>query len=578
MHKTGSVVQLTHAHEMNNVESRPLLLKECLAKLSINPNGWGPMEVPETFRSLPYQEFDRFERINKIADWTSMPCKDERRYTTGANRQAAVSNQAYAYQQEEEDSLFQVVDNARTPKPAVTRGTKLRMAQQVRTSLISERRNQSQVSNKAAKHRERDRHSQLRHLQKQFQLRQRYSNHFVPQMKARQPSVQIRADWKVIQEFDLHRLQKLKLPSIEPGEDISNERYGTLEYYDRSYDRLSSRNEILLQRVHRIFFTVTTTDDPVIEKLSKNKMYTVFGTDVIIATLMTCNRSVYSWDVVIHRVGQKLFFDKRLASDLDYPTVSETATEPPQEEGNAINSPANLAMEAMYINQNFSQQVLKMGEEKYQFDHAEVPYANNESPIGNIASKGYRYRKWDLGNNIIMVCRCEHDGVMLGTDGSIQFLTIKAFNEWDHRIAGGIDWRSKIDTQRGAILATELKNNSCKLAKWTIQAMLAGSQYLKFGYISRIHPRDSSKHVVLGIQQFKTTEFAMQINLNMDTAWGILRCIIDKCLSLPPGKYLLMKDPNKPLLLLYKINAEAFEDEDIDEAITYAANPNDFLE
>ena len=44
----------------------------------------------------------------------------------------------------------------------------------------------------------------------------------------------------------------------------------------------------------------------------------------------------------------------------DQLTVSETATETPQDEGTSINSPRNLSMEAMYINHNFSQQVLKM--------------------------------------------------------------------------------------------------------------------------------------------------------------------------------------------------------------------------
>jgi translation initiation factor 3 subunit D len=39
-------------------------------------------------------------------------------------------------------------------------------------------------------------------------------------------------------------------------------------------------------------------------------------------------------------------------------TVSETATEPPQEE-TGFNSPRNLGLEATFVNHNFSQQVLK---------------------------------------------------------------------------------------------------------------------------------------------------------------------------------------------------------------------------
>ena len=85
----------------------------------------------------------------------------------------------------------------------------------------------------------------------------------------------------------------------------------------------------------------------------------VFATDAILATIMCCSRSSYSWDIVVQRVGNKLFFDKRDDSDFDLLTVSETATEPPQDEGNSINSPRNLALEATFINHNFSQQVLK---------------------------------------------------------------------------------------------------------------------------------------------------------------------------------------------------------------------------
>jgi len=46
-----------------------------------------------------------------------------------------------------------------------------------------------------------------------------------------------------------------------------------------------------------------------------------------------------------------------------------------------------------------------------------------------------------------------------------------------------VDWRAKLDTQRGAVLATELKNNSCKIAKWTASSQLAGSDIVKFGYV-----------------------------------------------------------------------------------------------
>lgn len=67
--------------------------------------------------------------------------------------------------------------------------------------------------------------------------------------------------------------------------------------------------------------------------------------------------------------------------------------------------------------------------------------------------------------------------------------------------------------------------------------------------MSRVNVRDSSKHVILGTQQYKPSEFATQITLNMDNAWGILRCIIDLCMKQKDGKYLIMKDPNKVIFV-----------------------------
>lgn len=63
--------------------------------------------------------------------------------------------------------------------------------------------------------------------------------------------------------------------------------------------------------------------------------------------------------------------------------------------------------------------------------------------------------------------------------------------------------------------------------------------------MSRCYVKDSSRHVILGTQQFKPNEFANQINLSVENAWGILRCVVDICMKLDEGKYLILKDPNK---------------------------------
>jgi translation initiation factor 3 subunit D len=41
-----------------------------------------------------------------------------------------------------------------------------------------------------------------------------------------------------------------------------------MEYYDKSYDRVTTKNEKKLKRIDRIFHKVTTTDDPIIRQVS----------------------------------------------------------------------------------------------------------------------------------------------------------------------------------------------------------------------------------------------------------------------------------------------------------------------
>jgi translation initiation factor 3 subunit D len=87
---------------------------------------------------------------------------------------------------------------------------------------------------------------------------------------------------------------------------------GSLEHYEKSFDRINVKNERPLKRIDRIFHTVTTTDDPIIRKLARTDTEAnVFATDSILATLMCCTRSQYSWDIVAQKIGGKVFLDKR---------------------------------------------------------------------------------------------------------------------------------------------------------------------------------------------------------------------------------------------------------------------------
>lgn len=303
-----------------------------------------------------------------------------------------------------------------------------------------------------------------------------------PPVRLRESSVVVRSDWVSVEEIDFPRLLKLTLPNIKDGIDVVT--CGTLEYYDKQCDRISVKKERTLQKIDRIINVPGTIDDPIIRRLSKT-MGNVFATDDIIATLMCCTRSVYSWDIVIEKLDTKIFLDKRNNAQFDLLTVNETSLEPPQDEDGFINSPQSLSLEATLINHNFSQQVLKIGdnEPKHKFDEPN-PF---EAPGVELASVAYRYKQWQLAENLVLIVRCKHNGVLKLPSGELQFLSIKALNEWDSKVANSVEWRQKLDSQRGAVLASELRNNSCKLAKWTVEAVLAGSDQLKLGYVSRVN-------------------------------------------------------------------------------------------
>ncbi|KAK9277473.1 hypothetical protein L1049_007017 [Liquidambar formosana] len=176
-----------------------------------------------------------------------------------------------------------------------------------------------------------------------------------------------------------------------------------------------------------------------------------------------------------------------------------------------------------------------------------------------------RYRRWKLDDEMYLVARCEVQSVV-EVNKQRSFLTLNALNEFDLKYSG-VDWRQKLETQRGTILATGLKNNANKLAKWTTQALLASADLMKLVYVSRVHPRDHFNHVILAVVGYKLREFAAQINVNTSNMWGIIKPIVDFCMKLNKGKYILVKDPSKPQVRIYEVPADAFKNDYMEEPL-----------
>jgi len=573
-----------------------------------NPSSWGPPEIDEAnpnsapgnvgkFATLPYAPFGRSDRLGRAADFTSSgggghrggggsyPDGKQRGGSGNFRRDGYASNRRFdggTGERENAEDAFQLVDTtkAATTKRFVNPASKRRQHSQ-RLRQINARRAQSSGGGGAASAGGPGAAGGMSGLDKMtrgggggrgaggrgFGGRGggggRFGGGGWSNRVDRQPSVAVKTDWVQVDEIDLGKVVKNLVASsnlVPTPDDILW--CGFLDPYNDLYDKVTARQPVPLKRMeHKEFYPVTTTDDPVLEKLAIDGAGQVFITDTILSHLMTCTRSVYPWDIVVQKLPNgTLFFDKRDNSSFDYLTVNETAYNPPSDE-DGINTPERLGLEATMINQNFSQQILKKTGRK-EMDLPNPFFDEDDADGMEPASVSFRYRKFPLDDTMTLVCRTELHGTVKKT----QYMTAFALNEYFPTVPTNnpqiISWRDKIDSQSGAVLATELKNNAFKLAKWTAQSLLAGADQMKIGFVSRVAPKNAYEHVILATQFYRPKDFATQITLSEGQMWAMFRMFVHLLQKQPEGKYVLMRDPNKPLVMVYRVPPDTFEDDE----------------
>lgn len=524
--------------------------------IHFNNEGWGPKigESVKAFEGVPYAHFDKKERLFRHADNFNLQNQSSSRYQRPRPyRSSEDVNAEFSYKYDNaEDSSFKLVDTAKTQH-------KSRFTAVNRRQWNANARNRNfQSGNQGNRGQQ-----QSSRGQKNWNNRRRQQNKV-----DRLPSLTVKGDWVVVEEIDLAQLNKLQA-NKPTEEDLTW--CGHLDQYNDAYDKTSSKATKPLRRCeNKLFYSVTTTDDPVIENFAVEGTGNVFATDAIIAQLMAASRSVYSWDIVIQKMNGMLFLDKRENSSFDLLTVSETAYDPPSPLGTGneeddINLPDKLSVEATMINHSFSQQVLKKPTvEGVRKNFEPNPFFEDEEDDTEAepASVAYRYRKFTMGD-IRLIVRCELHA-WTTKRGEDLLMTCHALNEWDSKFSGGIEWRQKIDQQRGAVLATELKNNSCKLGRWAAQSILAGADLMKLGYVSRNVRTNPYEHQILATQYFKPKDLAVQIAMTLTQMWGVIKMICELMMreDKEDGKYVILKDPNKPIVRLYSVPPGTFESDD----------------
>lgn len=231
------------------------------------------------------------------------------------------------------------------------------------------------------------------------------------------------------------------------------------------------------------------------------------------------------------------------------------------------------------VSVQFVQQVTKHdGKDNVQLERAwkmVMDVDDGEAPVpeNTLPKQAFKYRKFivDESKNLEMIVRCKIDCVQSApsTDKTSMLVNATALTEWDPSQTSNANWQQLLDTQFAAVLATELQNNTFRLSRWVISCLLAGVDLLKLGFVTRQNFRDPSRHTVVHVAQFRPNEFANNINLNMENSWGMLNYILTKCLEQPQGDYLLIKDPNKPVIRLFSVppdeELDAEDDEENDE-------------
>ncbi|KAJ2481699.1 hypothetical protein IWW56_001610 [Coemansia sp. RSA 2131] len=537
-----------------------------------NPKGWGPSSghPPSTsFKDVPYVLYSKGDKVSRVANWISPADARDTRDNRNRNRRdfnqqtyGSNSASAFVYQAAEDEETFSLVDKrGAAAKKMAVRGMG-------RGGFGGRGRGRGAGAGMQRLGRGGARGAMQGGFRRRFRWRDDPTQHH------RMTSVKPEESWELVQDIEFNRMADL---SFSAREARVAGMYGSVGVYDHAFDRVTTRLEKPLRASGAVRYNATAREDPVLAQQADAK---VFATDSVLATLMAATVSTSAWDVVVNRVGSSLYLDKREGGPVDFPSVNENAAEPPADSGEkdaSINLAPMLAMEARDVNSNYIRQITGKSRVEYEAN----PFGGSgETPDDS----AYKYRILDfsareqkaesdsdseaeepiIGDKCLVALRTEVSGLLATGTGAHKQMFIRALTQHDvsaQGAGGALDWRQKLDSQRGAVIATEMKNNASKLARWAFQAVLAGADQLRIGFVARVSPRDRTRHAILGFQTYNPSDFVAQLGLNEFNAWGIAKALIDLCLGLEEGKYVIMRDPNKPLILLYKVTSRTFEDE-----------------
>ncbi|KAM7454772.1 hypothetical protein BLSTO_04470 [Blastocystis sp. subtype 1] len=485
-----------------------------LPSFAVNENGWGPSTLPDDYKDLPYSFFSRDENLGMIMDLTQV--------SFAQNRGSAESEQG--------DNAFTTIDVTRTN---TNRKTKLIHTKTNRNYNNANYNNTASGANKGRGQQKKNYNS--------YQRRNYDTLHI--------PSIPIKPTWKKICQMDFSDLAKLSTKVLPTATTFAE--CGSYNDYNPQYDLISVKKPVNLESHKECgdLHSISVMKDPFLSQVSDKNVATVYTTDVALAHLMVAIRSQLSWDLEIIKNAHGIFISHR-DGVFDTYTVNETSADLPTEEENKDNC---LRTEATAINRDFAKQIMAPHLTKCAYPSPFSP-AQDEDPAA--IHRMYRYRKFQLSDTQSVLVRTEVHGAQQ-RGGKAELFNAYAVNEWCPRTPLVNRWRSKMETSSGYALAEDMKNNNFRLSKWGVQAILAGVDRVKIGFVSRRNMNNlEAGHVILGVQTFSLDAFTKQIMLNEKNMWATLEYVVKEVSKQEDGNYVMLKDPVKGILHLYAVSEE----------------------
>jgi translation initiation factor 3 subunit D len=371
----------------------------------------------------------------------------------------------------------------------------------------------------------------------------------------REASINVDPTWQLLEEIQFNELDST--PIMAEGETLST--LGSLELYKSGLNRVTSRAPLPVpaQPVHG--YNANASADPVMQAYAGKKTARVYASEQVLSLLMAAPHTVHAWDVLVTKTPHGIFIDARPDSAANTLNALETVSEYLPAEPEHINSAVSLSREATAVASQFVQMSVSAGEAP--LAETEPSPAAQNVPAGEVpASLVYRYRKFDLGDGMTVLARTSLAAYAPDSEGKKQMVAVKAFNEADPRaITGSIDWRERLDSQPGAVLAAEMKNNTSRVVRAMAETFLSGADSVRLGWLTRLSARDNTRHVLLGVSTYEPKLLSSAVRVLRSELWSTLRTVLDFINEQDDGKFILARDPMRPVIRLYAVNNDVFD-------------------